>query len=73
MKQIQLNITGMSCDHCVAGIQQALSKITGIESADVTVGQADVRFDDSACNTADLVTAVETAGFGVAGFKTLSD
>jgi copper chaperone len=73
MKHTQLNITGMSCGHCVAGIQRAFSQIAGLESADVTVGQANVHFDESTCKTADLVKAVEAAGFGVAGFKTLSD
>lgn len=73
MKHTQLDITGMTCDQCVAGIQKALSQTPGIDSADVTIGQVDVRFDDSSCKTADLVKAVEAAGFTVAGFKTLSD
>jgi len=73
MKHLQLNITGMTCDHCVAGVRNALSQLTGIESAAVAVGSADVRFDEAACTTAQMVKAVEAAGFAVAGFNTLSD
>ncbi|MEB3221717.1 MAG: cation transporter [Candidatus Sericytochromatia bacterium] len=38
----KLQIDGMSCDHCVRAVKQALEGVAGVARAEVTVGAADV-------------------------------
>lgn len=64
---VTLQVEGMSCQHCVASVKQALEGVAAVESAlpDLASGQVQVRgtgVDGSA-----LVQAVEAAGFSVTG------
>ena len=60
----QLNITGMSCDHCVSHVKSALEDLEGVSQADVSLEkhEADVTLSDEVAD-ADLITAVEAAGY----------
>lgn len=64
----QIKIEGMSCGHCVAGVQKALLAIPGVEAAEVTLepGQATVNHTDSV-SLADLRAAVDEEGYAVVG------
>lgn len=59
-----LQITGMSCDHCVQSVRDALQDVSGAAVQSVEVGRAEV---DAAPGTSreSLVEAVEAAGFNV--------
>ncbi len=37
MKRAVLNVTGMTCGHCVAAVRNALEAVPGVHSADVTL------------------------------------
>lgn len=37
MKKIKLNITGMSCNHCLNRVQTALTELEGVEKAKVNL------------------------------------
>lgn len=37
MKTSEIKIKGMSCNHCVASIQKALSALEGVKSVDVSI------------------------------------
>lgn len=37
MKTSEIKIKGMSCNHCVASIQKALSALEGVKSVDVSL------------------------------------
>jgi copper chaperone len=41
-KQLQLDISGMSCGSCVAHVRSALERLPGVRVEDVQVGSADV-------------------------------
>ena len=61
-----LEIEGMSCDHCVKSVREALQHVSGAAVRSVEIGRAEV---DAAPGTprAALVEAVEAAGFDVVG------
>lgn len=65
MTNVLLDIQGMTCNHCVLRVQQALSAVPGVEKAQVTLqpGRARVAFDESAATTQALADAVAKAGY----------
>ena len=60
----KLEITGMSCGHCVSHVKSALEAIEGVSEADVSLEnhKAEVTLSDAVINQ-DLVAAVEAAGY----------
>lgn len=64
MKTTQhLIIEGMSCGHCVAAVERALSRTEGVEVKDVHVGEANVVVDDAMVTTEQLERSISNAGF----------
>lgn len=61
-----LNITGMTCAACSARIEKKLSRMQGVESANVnlTTEKATVRYDPAVVKVNDFVKAVESLGYG---------
>ena len=59
-----LRITGMSCNNCIRHVGEALRGVAGVSRADVALGGAEVVHDETA-TLAQLVTAVESAGYEV--------
>ena len=60
----KLEITGMSCGHCVSHVKSALEGVEGVSQADVSLEnhEAEVTLSDQVIN-ADLIAAVEAAGY----------
>lgn len=56
-------IEGMSCGHCVKAVTKALQQVTGVEAVEVTLGKANVRFDNAKASKTGLVKAIERAGY----------
>ena len=65
MADIILTIEGMSCQHCVMSVKKAVEKITGVTSAEISIGNAKVTFDGSKTNRNEIAKAVEDAGYKV--------
>lgn len=63
MKQVKLEVAGMSCGHCVHAVKEALSALPGVKVDNVSVGSASVTFDEAQTSVADLVDAVSGAGY----------
>lgn len=61
-----LKIEGMSCEHCVRHVQEALEGIGGVSSAKVSLkkNDADIRHDEGV-SLAMMEKAVEEAGYRV--------
>jgi copper ion binding protein len=61
-----LKIDGMSCDHCVKHVKDALEEISGVASAKVSLddNSADVEHD-AAVTLAAMKEAVTEAGYEV--------
>ncbi len=63
MNQIELNITGMTCNHCQAGVTRALKGVPGVTDAqvDLKTGKAVVNGDTE---PQQLIEAVLEEGYG---------
>ena len=69
MVENTLNVEGMSCAHCKAAVEGELKALPGIEkaNADVVMGTVEVRYDECKVGAEDLESAIEEAGYHVAG------
>lgn len=65
MERTTLHIDGMSCEHCVRAVKQALTGVDGAEVESVTVGAATVVYDPARVTPDDLASAVEEEGYTV--------
>ncbi len=72
MKNVILNITGMTCEGCVEHVSRRLQAVPGVQTVevDLTSQSATIAVDEEECATADLTAAVRSAGYQVNGFKT---
>jgi mercuric ion transport protein len=61
----ELRIEGMTCSGCALGVRQTLLQKAGVRQAEVDFdsARARVRYDAAAVSVAELVAAVEGAGF----------
>lgn len=64
MKEVTLQIEGMSCGHCLNAVNQALGKVPGVEIESVRMGRATVRYDEQLTDPARIGAAIEDAGYG---------
>ncbi len=57
---LQLEISGMTCDHCAVSIEKLLGKVNGVKSAKVeyTTGRGECAFDPHACSAEEVVGAI---------------
>ncbi len=67
MKDITLKIEGMSCQHCVMRVKKAIDAVQGVSKAEVVIGQAAVSFDETKTTKEAISSAVEKAGYKIAG------
>lgn len=65
MKEMTLDIEGMSCQHCIMRVKKAIDALNGILSSEVTLGKAVVKFDDSNIKEQDIRSAIEKAGYKI--------
>ena len=64
---VELPVRGMTCNHCVGAVRQALERVPGVLSAtvDLAHGRAEVTLDPAQVLRARLKSAVEEAGYEV--------
>ena len=67
MNTITLSVTGMTCGGSTSSVQNVLKALPGVQGVEVTLtpGQANVTFDPSKVEQAQLEQAIIDAGFGV--------
>lgn len=65
MAQKKLRIQGMSCEHCVQRVEEALKGLPGVAQVRVSLeeGLATVELSSEGISTGQLVEAVEQAGY----------
>ena len=63
MQHLTLKIDGMSCGHCVARVEKALSKLDGVHVSRVDVGSAEIDYDPARTSFARIREAIEDAGY----------
>ena len=67
MAEVTIKIDGMSCQHCVAAVKKAVDAVEGISSSNVEVGSAIISFDESKTGREDISSAIQNAGYKIAG------
>ena len=64
MTQTQLIVTGMTCDHCVRHVTDAISKVAGVHSVNVKLAEGIAVFESDASLDLQVVKdAVVAAGY----------
>ena len=63
---VLLEVHGMSCAHCVSSITSAVAPLAGVTAVDVVLADGTVRVDGTP-DLDDVTTAIEDAGYDVAG------
>ncbi|HEX9413911.1 MAG TPA: copper ion binding protein, partial [Ktedonobacterales bacterium] len=65
-RAIELAISGMTCASCARRVERSLAKVRGVTSASVNLAteRATVSYDPASVSSADLVGAVDRAGYG---------
>ena len=62
MQQLNIDILGMSCDHCVARVTKALQAL-GVTVKSVDIGSAKVAYDPAVISPDAIAQAVASAGY----------
>ena len=65
MTQLTMDISGMTCGHCVSSVTRALKELDGEAVEQVTLGKATLRYDASATSPARIAEAIEEEGYRV--------
>ena len=60
-----LNVDGITCEHCVATIKEAVGILDGVFSVDVDIEkkQVVVEFDEKLAKPEDFILKIEEVGF----------
>jgi copper chaperone len=69
MKEVTLKVSGMSCNHCVMHVTNALKELDGVADARVSLNDktASVSYDESKVDAAKMAEAIREAGYKVEG------
>ena len=64
-----LKVEGMTCEHCVQTVTEAVGKMSGVEKVDVSLEQKEVTvdFDESQTEMEKISAQIVEAGFEVNG------
>ncbi|MGV9376198.1 heavy-metal-associated domain-containing protein [Nonomuraea sp. NPDC003707] len=59
-------VTGMTCGHCVSSVKEEVGEVSGVTSVEVDLASGLLTVEsDSPVDAADIVAAVEEAGYEV--------
>ena len=67
MKEITIQIEGMSCQHCVMRVKKAIEGLAGISGLSVEVGSTKVTFDEAKIQQEDIENTIIKAGYKIKG------
>jgi copper chaperone len=67
MENVLLNVSGMSCGHCVSAIEGSVGKLNGVNQVKVHLesGKVDVAFDQEKVTIAEIKEAIDDQGYDV--------
>lgn len=61
--EASFTLEGMSCSGCVASVKRVLDRVPGVETLDVQIGRATVRFDPDRASGEEVRDALTRAGY----------
>ncbi len=65
MASLELEISGMSCGHCVHAVKSALEELDGVDVRKVEIGSATLDYDPARTSREAIESAIEDAGYQV--------
>ncbi|UPK44389.1 copper ion binding protein [Paenibacillus pabuli] len=65
MSNITLNVTGMSCNHCVKSVEEAVKNAGANGKVDLAGGTVAVEYDEQKVNVDQIKAAIEDQGYDV--------
>ena len=67
MKQVTLNVEGMSCSHCVNAVTKALTALEGVSGVNVDLAgkTATVDYEEEKVSLDSMKQAIEEEGYDV--------
>ncbi|MFC4711339.1 copper chaperone CopZ [Planococcus dechangensis] len=68
---VHLEVSGMSCQHCVKAVEDSVGALAGVEKVDVSLEQnaVDVTYDSANVDVAQIASAIEDQGYEVAALS----
>ena len=69
MRDLRIEIVGMTCDHCVKAVKNRLAATPGVTVKDVKVGSAQIALDESQASMEDVEEAISDEGYTVDVFN----
>lgn len=72
METVTIQISGMSCGHCVATVQKALAAVPGVVVQAVQIGSATVVIDPAIGSLSAAESAIDAAGYDVVTGRVLN-
>lgn len=67
MKDLNVEIGGMSCGSCVNRVVKAFQKVDGVLKADVEIGKAKLTYDETKIDLQRILDVVRQSGYSVKG------
>lgn len=69
MEIIKLSVSGMSCNHCVRAIENALKNVDGISETRVSLSEntVELKFDSTFVSKEKIASVIEEEGYKVSG------
>lgn len=67
MENVTLNVSGMSCGHCVNSIEGSVGKLAGVNEVKVHLesGKVDVAFDQEKLTLSKIKETIDDQGYDV--------
>lgn len=67
MEKVTLNVSGMSCGHCVKAVEGSVGGLQGVKkvSVDLSKGKVDVEFDAKSVSLSTIIETIDDQGYDV--------
>lgn len=65
MKEVTLQVSGMSCQHCVNSVEGSLKEIGAAGKVNLAANTVEVQFDESKLTLGAIKEAIEEQGYDV--------
>ena len=70
-EKINLQVSGMTCQHCVNSVKDSVMALQGVNQVDVSLenGSVDIAYDNPNLNASQIAAAIEDQGYDVEALK----
>ncbi|PYE47329.1 heavy-metal-associated domain-containing protein [Paenibacillus barcinonensis] len=65
MSNVTLNVKGMSCNHCVKSVEEAVKNAGASGQVDLAAGTVAVEYNEQAVTVEQIKAAIEDQGYDV--------